>query len=318
MLDYFAKTFQLGSPNSGTPCIKCRCNARDVPWTEFHPENAAWLAHEWAPRAWALAHPEKPVIFDLSGVDVHTIAPDWMHCKHLGCDQYAYGSILWLLTHRIGPAPTPEANMDIMWKQIVEEYKQHGIKGGYSEIRLSMFTPTAAATRARFPCLKGKAAEVKSLAKPLLSLWGRYMDHGSKQHRTVRILLTTSVKMEHMMETHKSYFRIPSDDAKIFKDTVYQYVAATSSLGSFYHPRSEWLFHFTIKCHYMLHIARSCHEINPRVGWCYQGEDMMNKTKTLVQSCARGTPTHTLISKLMKKYTIGLSYLVMDHSRWWR
>ena len=120
------------------------------------------------------------------------------------------------------------------------------------------------------------------------------------------------------MRANKHNYRFFGDDAARFKDNVYKYVGAVSALGSFYHPKGEWMFHYTIKYHYLLHLGLLAKEINPRISWCYQGEDMMAKAKTLVQSCSRGTAVGTLVGKVMEKYIIGLSFAVMGQAGWWR
>ena len=102
------------------------------------------------------------------------------------------------------------------------------------------------------------------------------------------------------------------------KDNTFNYVAAISGLGNSFHPHSLWLFHWTVKIHYMIHFALTCHEQSPRLGWCYAGEDMMSKTRTLVQSSARGTSYEALVGKAMVKYSIGLSYAIMSKAQWWR
>ena len=317
-LEYFAHALKLESISGRNPCIKCRCNISDTPWTDFHPVNASWLTKIWQAREWRVAHPDIPCILSLPGISIDAISPDWMHTKHLGTDAYLYASVLMLLVHRISPLRRDQAMEDI-WAKISAMYHRFGIRDGYSEIRFSMFEPGAVRRgRAQFPCMKGKAAEIKSLCRPLLEIWTSMMDGGDRQHRQVRIALMASMELEDLMRANKHNYRFFGDDAARFKDNVYKYVGAVSALGSFYHPKGEWMFHYTIKYHYLLHLGLLAKEINPRISWCYQGEDMMAKAKTLVQSCSRGTAVGTLVGKVMEKYIIGLSFAVMGQAGWWR
>ena len=66
-----------------------------------------------------------------------------------------------------------------------------------------------------------------------------------------------------------------------------------------------------------MHFGLSCSELSPRVGWCYSGEDMMGRIKTLVQASCRGTAPQKLMPKMLLKYSIGLSYALMPPTTWW-
>ena len=312
-LDYFQKSLGLESPGGKNHCIKCACNHSTIPWTTFHPTTSAWMNHIYDERSWRRAHPNLPEVFDVVGVGYHSIAPDWMHTKHLGCDQYCYGSVLMYLCHHVLPKAPKENLMDV-WVQLEAESKRLNIKGGYNEIRQRMFEPKSG----KFPLLKGKAYEVKVLAKPLLKVWRDAMDNENRAHRNIEILLEASVQLEDLLEKHKDNFRILGDDADRFKDACFNYVASTSALGKFFHPQKVCLFHFTVKFHYMLHFALTCHELSPRTSWCYAGEDMMMKTKSLVQSSARGTSYEQLVGKVMSKYSVALSLEIMGKAQWWR
>ena len=48
------------------------------------------------------------------GFTVHTIAFDYMHCKHLGTDKSLLGSVLYVLVNYILDAE-PEQNVQQVW-----------------------------------------------------------------------------------------------------------------------------------------------------------------------------------------------------------
>ena len=112
----------------------------------------------WQPDDWKRAHPGLPAIFDIPGLTIDAVCPDWMHTKHLGADQYLFGSVLMMMCHQMIPR-SPEANLAMIWAELKAATKG---SGGYSEIRMNMCCPDSS----HFPCLKGKAGEVRKLVAP--------------------------------------------------------------------------------------------------------------------------------------------------------
>eukprot|EP00969_Alexandrium_andersonii_P365303 15465925-Alexandrium_andersonii.AAC.1 len=62
----------------------------------------------------------------------------------------------------------------------------------------------------------------------------------------------------------------------------------------------------TMKFHYVLHVGNIAAYCNPRLSWCYSGEDLMQKVKTLVAASNRGTAAHKVMGKVLQKYAFGL------------
>jgi hypothetical protein len=58
---------------------------------------------------------------------VHTICPDWMHCKHLGFDQYLYGSVASILCRDIMPGSFV-ANVNALSDELSAEYVRLGVR----------------------------------------------------------------------------------------------------------------------------------------------------------------------------------------------
>ena len=119
-LDYKHKVLHLECPTGTNPCTKCKCNTTTVPWTGVHPTESVWFDHPWTDADWYDAHPEAPQLFDPEqGIGIDNLSDDWMHCKHLGTDQYLYGSVLMMLTHntdgRSMMEHNPGQNMTQLW-----------------------------------------------------------------------------------------------------------------------------------------------------------------------------------------------------------
>ena len=105
-LEWFGKTLKLPWFSSAKPC--CFCPAESTAgstlcWSDFRKTKQTWLGAAWTPDDWRVAFPNLHRLFGLPGVSILTVAPDWMHGKHLGTDQYVYGSILHCLVYEIMP-----------------------------------------------------------------------------------------------------------------------------------------------------------------------------------------------------------------------
>ncbi len=148
---------------------------------------------------------------------------------------------------------------------------------------------------AGFPKLKGKAAEIRHLGKPLRDVF---------------------TMMEDILDEHQQEYCLPADAHQCFFDAVFAFLAILTALGNWYHGQGVLLFNFTIKCHYLVHIAYYSKYYNPRAAWCYSGEDFMQTIRKLVASCQRGTPPYLVCSKTLRKYASGLSFMMLGDACW--
>ena len=56
--------------------------------------------------------------------------------------------------------------------------------------------------------------------------------------------------------------------------------------------------------------------LNPRMTWCYSGEDFMGKIRPLMSSSVRGNTMWGPIAKGFEKYLRALDMLLQDPSVW--
>ena len=179
-----------------------------------------WSSDDWVP-----AHPSVPAIFDLPDVDLHSISPDWMHTKHLGVDQYLFGSVLMLLTHNVDGGRmltgSPQENLAAVWNDI------KSTRGTFSDLRLSMFVPAPE----HFPCLKGRAAEVRNFGPPPCLKYGKMMDRRNQQHRQIRLALIASVELERILDRNSDRFVLAGAEAASFRKHCFDLAALVSGLG---------------------------------------------------------------------------------------
>ena len=183
-----------------------------------------------------------------------------------------------------------------------------GIKNRFNNLKESMFKQD------NFPKLKGRAAEIRWLVKPLMTVFGRHMDRNNAQHRYVYAGLRFSFIVEEILDLHPTDFMFPADVYTKLKAAIFGFLNMNVALSDFYHAQGVFLFKFTIKAHYLAHIAIYSRWYNPRLAWAYSGEDFMQICKKIVQSCQRGSPPHLVCSKAVGKYSEGLAWtMVADH-----
>ena len=133
-------------------------------WTE-------WWRSCWEPAEWFASHPECiPLWGEAPGVDILTLSMDIMHMKWLGTDSYYLGSLLVYLVDMKLPGSAQE-NITTLWQEIDVIYKQIQVPTRFSCITLGMIR----AGKSPFPCLKGKASEVKWLIPVLVKVLEKYL-----------------------------------------------------------------------------------------------------------------------------------------------
>ena len=164
-----------------------------------------------------------------------------------------------------------------------------------------------------FPVLKGKGAEIRHLALPLLVACGDFLDDAVEQHKWMKLLLKMAIDMETLLDFHRDEYRFPEQAANDFKKAAYGFVQLNTIVGHHFHDRRQLLFNFTIKFHYVLHLGHIAAYINPRLAWCYSGEDFMHKVKAIVQASDAGSPPWLVPLKTMRKSAQGLGMSFLDH-----
>lgn len=307
-LEHMHKAFGLQHHGSHRPCSLCQADTDARPWTDGRPGAAAWMATVWTPDAWILAHPQRHEVFQLPGVTILNFVPDVMHTMYLGTHQYVLGSILKLLTHEIMPE-TPERNLEVVWTHIREYYREHRTPSQLNDLRVSMYFSR---DRGPFPSLKAKAAEVRHLLGPMLYAFNKLCNEAIQQHQEIRLLLEAALQMEAVMDGCADRYSLPPPAARQFREAAFAFMQLNTSLAHHYHPRGIALFHCTIKFHYLLHLGLISSYMSPKVGWCFGGEDFMQRIKSVVQASQRASGPHLVVAKTIRKYVQGMGLGMMD------
>lgn len=158
----------------------------------------------------------------------------------------------------------------------------------------------------KFPLLKGRAAELRHLPHPLLGVFRLHMDRASDVDRKIELLLQMACQMEDIITDHRHLYAWPEDVSSAYLKAIRVFVQCNQSLGHEFHERGKFLFHMTMKYHYMLHIGLRARHLNPTLGWCFSGETMMKRVKGLCASSHKGSTPLRATQKVFEKYCFGL------------
>lgn len=165
-----------------------------------------------------------------------------------------------------------------------------------------------------WPALKGRAAEVRAIGKPLLEVWKLHMD-GTTQHRQIKLALQASIEMEDILINTRGRNVLPKQKAKEFREAALNYVALMAALRNFF-GAAQKLFAYTIKGHYLIHLADHAKYLHPHLGWCYTGEDFMQKVKLMTRSACKAVPMARVVGRVLQKYAVGIYHRLSTAVAW--
>ena len=122
--------------------------------------------------------------------------------------------------------------------------------------------------------------------------------------------LNASNRMDAILKEHKDADALPPAASAEFQDETFKMLglvkfAARKAVEA--DPPMR-LFNITLKSHYLCHIAVNSRWLNPRLGWCYAGEDLMQKMKKLAATSCKARNHITTFEKMHDKYLHALHY----------
>ena len=161
-----------------------------------------------------------------------------------------------------------------------------------------------------FPRLHAKTAETKGLLKPVSDALLHFADQdpGKREVLTAMVqVLELSISIDVLIDDVKGYKCTMAQGNKL-EELVQQMNEATSRLCRHFLNQGLFFFNFVPKNHYLFHLAQLGKHMSPKLAWCYKGEDLMNKIKTLAQGSFRGTPPRKLGNKILGKYLVGVAH----------
>ena len=256
------------------------------------------MSEQWLPDEWIAALQDAFVheLFDLPGVSVLSYYPDWLHDKNLGSDQYTYGAILHVLCYEV-MSGSPEENCKQITAECFVYWRTHPCEH-FSAIRPDMFS-------GNWSSLKGRAVHIRNLGPALFFVWKQHMDPRNLTHQFIKLALKKSCEMEHIVMSTCHMNKMPMDQAtRLLKATV-AFCGAVTKLGKeIYHPQEKHIFAYTVKFHYLIHIALRAHLLHPRKTWCYGSESFLQHVRKIMARAALGGTNVMLVNnKAVRMYT---------------
>ena len=157
----------------------------------------------WAAE-WLATRPLRIALFTLPGVSILNFMCDLMHNKHLGVDRYYFGSVLFILCYMLLPNSAAANLAEVMGK-----IRAHRLGSRtFRRLKLSMFCDLGHPFNSD-PRLKGQAGELRHFGRVLIDVWSSYMDVNDFLHRSIRLGLKHSVRMEDILDENKGALVLP-------------------------------------------------------------------------------------------------------------
>jgi hypothetical protein len=317
-------------------------------WTDFR-RSAPWLQRCWKPRQWKQwAGRSKCKIFELGYLTAASVSYDWMHSKYLGMDQYQFGATLYVLVFMV-MAATPKQNLSRVWTLVKAYYKDNKTRTRYKYLnKLSMFVrklgslstfcftvcfspgsllllyldlislfwePSVHLGKSGFAKLRGKAGEIRHFGAALCHVWSLFMNPVLLLHRQIHLMLKLNVKLEDILTEHRDAFKLPDAVAEDFCKTAFAMAQLQTTIADHFIQEGsvQNLFDVTSKTHFVLHSAELAKHVNPRLVWCFRGEDMQAKIQTLLKSCVKHSNGPMATLKMISQYTLALHLVISQH-----
>ena len=207
---------------------------------------------------------------------------------------YAFTSYLW------------PHSLKIVWQRMQQLYQDLGIVERYRYFnRITMFKKQSGAVK-----LRGKAAEVKNVGLVVLNLWQQYHNGAVEVHRMVLAMLKMNVKMESILADHKHENHFSPMAAEQFQAAAFQ-MGHLNHLIANHFEKEEGVpnvCNMTAKLHMVMHCAQYSGALNPRLVWCFSGEDYMRFMKTLGQQCCKGLQPQDVCTKMVQHWRLGMHF----------
>ena len=311
-LDYLASTLGLPRWNKKNDfCCLCK-PLGGLPWEDFRLGACEWVDQQWLVPSWRI-WPQKPknALFSVPGVTALNVCYDYMHCKFLGTDQVLFGGCLYILCNHCMDG-SPDENVLVLWEELKSFQKSSSVRHPCKFLgRTSMFTRKKGPHK-----LRGKAAEVSCFGPSMLHLWELYSNQDDPWHKKIGIMLKLSIQCEDIIHCAKGDLSLDAQSAERLTKAIFALFHL--QLGVAQHFRetgNHQLFTVTPKAHFLCHIALLSKFISPRLSWCFKGEDMMKKVRTLATHCFKRLSAMEAPNKIARHYRIAHHFAMSNVDR---
>ena len=119
-------------------------------------------------------------------------------------------------------------------------------------------------------------------------------------------MLKQNVHLEQMITYHKDDFCLPPGAAQEFQETTTAMLLLLTQVAEHFIAEGVKLFDITSKAHMLQELAVLSRSINPKVTWCFMGEDQMQRMQQVAKACVRGNRVDQQAAKIARHYRLGL------------
>ena len=286
-------------------CGLCDANSTTRKRTDFRIGLATWLCTIWNNESNTAAHPDRHRLFrHVPGAGVNCFVPDWLHTKHIGCDAYFLGGILQYMLAYMGLPGSPAEILKMIWQELRDAYNK--LKLNKNRLWSLSFTMVQS-EGAKLPCLKARGAQIKSAVPAISLVFAKYANPDDEQHADILTCLGYTREIDTILDSNSSDYVLPPLDAARLQECCWRFCQYIRKLVKYFHPRNMNAFHYTLKMHYLVHFGMVVSYMNPALGSCHSGEDLMKIVKRLISHSAVGARPATALKKAMGRYADGLA-----------
>ena len=129
-------------------------------------------------------------------------------------------------------------------------------------------------------------------------------------------MLKLSIQCEDIIHCAKGDLSLDAQSAERLTKAIFALFHL--QLGVAQHFRetgNHQLFTVTPKAHFLCHIALLSKSISPRLSWCFKGEDMMKKVRTLATHCFKRLSAMEAPNKIARHYRIAHHFAMSNVDR---
>ncbi|CAK9031747.1 unnamed protein product [Durusdinium trenchii] len=263
----------------------------------------SWLAGGWKGALWALtgdldyfnAMLGTPQLFR-SGWPMYALQMHW----DWRCNMDRFSTTGYVEEHPLGGRRL---------EKLGRTFEVHFADSSWGEYlsKLSMFIRTG-----KYPKLRGKASEIRHFGPALLALWSRHQNPHLVLHQRITLMLKQNVHLGEMITFHKDDFALPPGPAQEFEETANSMLLLLSQVADHFVEEGMKCFDITSKCHMLQELAILSRSINPKVTWCFMGEDQTQRMQQVAKACVRGNKLDKQTTKLARHYRLGLHLHYLD------
>ena len=160
-----------------------------------------------------------------------------------------------------------------------------------------------------FPKFHGKAAETKYMVEPVSAFLKSHRGNGKVEagefYESMVQLLDWSREIDVVIDGMDG-FGVDVAKGELLETLVHNYNVLLTKVCHVAISKGVFLFNFIPKNHYLFHLAQKGRLMSPKLAWCYQGEDLMQKVKTMAQGSFQATLPRKLGSKILAKYLVAM------------